>query len=81
MPGPLQRRLEGVVRNAPVLSPACIEYCLLSLLADAHDNCWFFVDGASSVSRTCKGSKQGDPLGDAIYNLTAIRISPQVRER
>eukprot|EP00969_Alexandrium_andersonii_P012366 539118-Alexandrium_andersonii.AAC.1 len=54
---------------------------LLALLEDAHRDTWFGITGCERVGRTLRGSRQGDPLGDALYNLVAARLSALVRQR
>eukprot|EP00969_Alexandrium_andersonii_P018446 806070-Alexandrium_andersonii.AAC.1 len=54
---------------------------LLSLHRDAHRDTWFSISGRERVGRTLRGSRQGDPLGDALCNVVAARLSSLVRER
>ena len=50
---------------------------LKALLAEAHDNTWFAVNGAGEAARSKKGTRPGNPLADLLF---ALLVDPALRD-
>ena len=46
----------------------------IDMIRSAHSATWFQLHGISDYLRTCKGGRQGCPLGALIFNIAYARV-------
>ena len=50
-------------------------------VSQSHASSWFSTQGLDTVARTLKGTKQGDPLGDIIFNMIMSKVLRAIERR
>ena len=73
---------EGIPEKGvdPVLRQVGLPSHLIELLRDLHSNTWFTLQGHDKVVRFQNGTKQGDPLGDLMFNFAMAALVRELQE-
>ena len=79
MPDDMVREIVGCSRDT-IMSCASVPPHLEALVANSHQCSWFSTNGISDIVGTGLGSKQGDPLGDIIFNLCMSALLKEIEQ-
>ena len=69
----------SIAQNS-IFSQAGVSTHLNQLVANAHYGSWFATDGLAGIIATLIGAKQGDPLGDIIFNMCVSAIIREIEQ-
>ena len=70
-----------IARSGGILGEAGASQHLLELIREAHRCTWFATEGVTDVVQTAAGTRAGDPLADAIFNLLMSSVLSTIRMR